>query len=205
MTGITIVHLYLILISAFANPASAQNTTVDIFLPTAYENTIKLAASVIGVCNGRTTYGLRCTAGILATGFTCGSNFAVCRKYSLIFLVDLFNADNCMKEATVTEGDSSYVATKVTPFSSAIVTVTETCNLKATTEASCTATISISSSGKNTITSTSSVLSGTDIPSYYMCVNPRSCALHTTLNLVSQVPNTSHCGRSGTRCTGRCV
>ncbi len=58
--------------------AAAQNASVNIFMPTAFDNSIKFAASIIGVCQAKTTYGIRCTSGTLASGVVCGPDFPVC-------------------------------------------------------------------------------------------------------------------------------
>jgi hypothetical protein len=71
-------QLIFIIIAALAAQATAQNATVNLFLPTPFENTIEFVASVFGACNGETTYGVRCTAGILAPRFTCHPDTPVC-------------------------------------------------------------------------------------------------------------------------------
>lgn len=54
--------------------ASAQSTTVSVFLPTAYDTNVSFAASVIGACSDQTLYELQCTEGIFASTITCDSN-----------------------------------------------------------------------------------------------------------------------------------
>jgi hypothetical protein len=74
-------QLILAIIAAFAALATAQNAStpsVNLFLPTPFQNTIQFAASVLGACNGETTYGVRCTAGIMAPRFTCHPDTPVC-------------------------------------------------------------------------------------------------------------------------------
>ena len=68
----------LYILSACAVAKAAQNLTANIFLPTAFEPTMQFVASVFGECNGETTYGVRCTAGVPASGTTCGSDTPVC-------------------------------------------------------------------------------------------------------------------------------
>jgi hypothetical protein len=154
------------ILSACAVAKATQNITANIFLPTAFEPTIQFVASVFGECDGKTTYGVRCTAGVPAPSFTCGSDTPVCT------LKELKNACQLtfIQEFTVTEASNQYIATRTTPISSAVVTITETCSLQGTTYASCTADIVITGSGKVTSRSTSSTLTGTNIPTFYMYV-----------------------------------
>lgn len=65
------------IIATYAALAAAQNATANVFLPTAFENTVHFVASVFGECNGETTYGVRCTAGVIRSGFTCGTDTPV--------------------------------------------------------------------------------------------------------------------------------
>ncbi|KAK5164532.1 uncharacterized protein LTR77_009738 [Saxophila tyrrhenica] len=151
------------LLSILASVASAQNASVDVFMPIAFENTIQFAASVIGVCQDKTTYGIRCTSGTLASAVTCGPDFP---------------------ESTITEDASTYIASRTTAISSAVIAYTETCNLQGTTaDATCTTTVSISGTKTTTVTSTTSVLAATWIPDFYMYQIPVTAGvqkLHAT-------------------------
>ena len=157
--------ILLYILSACAVAKAAQNITANIFLPTAFEPTIQFVASVFGECDGKTTYGVRCTAGVPAPSFTCGSDTPVCTREDFRKAICELTA---MQEFTVTEASNQYIATRTTPISSAVVTITETCSLQGTTYASCTADIVITGSGKVTSRSTSSTLTGTNIPTFYM-------------------------------------
>ena len=95
-----------------------------------------------------------------------------------------------IKEFTMTEGSSQYIATKTTPISSAIMTVTETCSLRGTTYASCTADVRITGGGKVTSSSTSSILTGTDVPTYYMFVHHSALVTNRANSTRYQIPVT---------------
>ena len=166
-------QLILAIIAAFATLVTAQNAStpsVNLFLPTPFQNTIQFAASVLGACNGETTYGVRCTAGVMAPRFTCNPDTPVCPPH--ILTKDEFQL-TVVQEFTVTEASNFYKATRTSPISSAIMTITETCSLRDTHEASCTVDIVITGGGQVTSRSTSSILTGTDIPSYYMYIHLR--------------------------------
>lgn len=70
-------HTCCIFIAALVALLNAQNVSRGMFLPTAYENSIHFAASVVRVCSDETTYALRCTHGILRPSVTCGPDFKV--------------------------------------------------------------------------------------------------------------------------------
>ncbi len=103
----------------------------------------------------------------------------------------------------MTEASSQYKATKTTPISSAIMTITETCSLRGTTYASCTADIRITGSGKVTSSSTSSILTGTDVPTYYMFVHHSAVSTNRTNSV--QVSDASDWRSPNPACDRQCL
>ncbi|KAK4464943.1 hypothetical protein QBC42DRAFT_294589 [Cladorrhinum samala] len=140
--------------SEFPKAVVARNDsgvpTVNMFVDGGSSD-LEYAASVIGACNGQTTYAIRCTAGSDTPSFLlenpCGPNAVA---------------------ATATVGPDTYrVSTAVSTKSAghtAAATVEEACSLRGTTEAVCTATVDLSLDKERSSTNTVLTLSGS---SYY--------------------------------------
>lgn len=78
-------RLYTVLIVLMATIAGAQNTTVDLFLPTAYDSNVAFGASIIGVCSDQTVYDLQCTRGMFASTITCDSHGPVSTSENALY------------------------------------------------------------------------------------------------------------------------
>jgi len=162
--------------SEFPKAVVARNDsgvpTVNMFVDGGSSD-LEYAASVIGACNGQTTYAIRCTAGSDTPSFLlenpCGPNAVVSlatktTSCPLARIILTFWA----QAATATVGPDTYrVSTAVSTKSAghtAAATVEEACSLRGTTEAVCTATVDLSLDKERSSTNTVLTLSGS---SYY--------------------------------------
>ncbi|KAL2131060.1 hypothetical protein VTI74DRAFT_5599 [Chaetomium olivicolor] len=127
------------------NDSESSVPTVNMFID-GKSRSMKYAASIIDACAAQTTYALRCTSGPVYLGSSvCGANAPV---------------------ITVTAGPATYRVSSATATRTAShdvsATLQETCELRGTTEAVCTATVGGSVDKTTTSASVTSTLSGTD-------------------------------------------
>ncbi|KAK4550532.1 hypothetical protein LTR36_000111 [Oleoguttula mirabilis] len=129
--------LFILLVAAWAGYASAQTSTIQLFIDNE-DPSAQWGASVIEACNGSTTYAIVCTSAPLNDACSSGAS-----------------------AITITEGPSVYIVTTEAVFSETSATITESCSFdNAASSAACVQTIFADGYGQNVATTTSFNLTG---------------------------------------------